>query len=293
MFAVRRSVFPRASGEVVMKKKRVLTFSASLCLVLLAIACSKPELKIEMEKIPYPFKKIAASEENPADYGPDDETVLDAIEGDMAPVPFSHFTHSSNAKDGYGIGCLECHHAADTPDDAMGCKDCHEQGESPEEALLGPDNNVRIELKNRTFTPVLFNHFAHASFEDDGYKIGCDRCHHVEGDHSPCADCHDEVAQRGKDGETIPKIKRALHLHCRNCHILSENPNAPTKCKGCHKLTRHERPKDMVALSRSYHVQCINCHQLVNAANKRTATSRKSTKTAPVTCAACHIPAQK
>ncbi|MBN2341442.1 MAG: hypothetical protein JXX29_00460 [Deltaproteobacteria bacterium] len=252
---------------------------------LLVGACSKPELVIEKEKVPFPYKQIAAGEENPADNGPDDETVLDSIKGDMDPVPFSHYTHASNAKDGYKIGCKECHHAADTPDDAAGCKDCHEQGDELEEALLGPDNNVRIELEeHRTITPVLFNHYAHASFKDDGYKIGCERCHHIEGDHSPCSDCHEDVAQRTEDGKVIPKIKRALHLHCRNCHIMSKNDNAPTECKGCHKLTRHEKPQEMVALSRSYHVQCINCHQLVNASAQ---------KQAPVKCDECHKPVKK
>lgn len=242
-------------------------------------SCAKPELKVELEKGPFPYNRIdSQGEENPADYGPDDSTVLDAVDGKWAPVPFSHYTHASNAKDGYGIDCLYCHHDAKTADDSTGCKDCHEQGDGANPALLGPDDNVRIQLTQQTITPVLFSHFSHASMDKDGYKIGCDRCHHVEGDFSKCAKCHKDAATR-KNGKIVPKLKRAFHLSCKNCHVLSNNKNATTECKGCHSNMRRTPPKALVALSRAYHVQCINCHQLVNAATQ---------KDAPVNCDRCH-----
>ena len=246
----------------------------------LLVACSKPDLVIEKNQTPFPFKPIAKGEGDPADYGPDDETVLNAIDGTYAPVPFRHFTHSSNAESGYGIDCLVCHHDAETADDAgTPCVDCHDADVGNDDALLGPDNNMNLELDEQTITATPFSHYSHASFVEGGYKISCERCHHMQGDMSPCSKCHKKLALRGADGKTVPKIKRAFHLQCRDCHIKSQNKNAPVTCTGCHRPMVYTKTKDVLPLSRSYHVMCINCHRQVNA---------NSYRTAPIACDGCH-----
>ncbi|MBN2530264.1 MAG: cytochrome c3 family protein [Deltaproteobacteria bacterium] len=255
----------------------------SICCLLL-VSCGKPELKVEKEKVSFPYKRIAKGDDNPGDYGPDDETVLNAIDGKYPPVPFSHFTHSSNADDGYGIDCLVCHHDAQTADDATTCTECHEPGDGADEALLGPDDNLRLEMKPQTITSTPFSHYTHASFQETGYRIGCHRCHHVAGDYSPCGTCHKELALPGDDGLTIPKLKRAFHMQCRDCHILSKNKKAPITCEGCHRPMKYIKSEDVLPLSRSYHVMCINCHQQVNDS---------AGKHAPVKCIGCHVPPTK
>ncbi len=252
--------------------------------VFLAASCTKPDLQVEKEKVPFPYKPIAKGEEDPGDNGPGDETVLDAIDGIYPPVPFSHFTHSSNAEGGYGIDCLVCHHDADDPDDSTSCTECHEPGESLDKALLGPDDNLRLEMKNKTITPTPFSHYTHASFGADGYRIACNRCHHVEGNTGPCSECHKELALRSEDGKTIPKLKRSFHMQCRDCHIHSQNRRAPITCEGCHRPMKYTKTEEMLPLSRSYHRMCINCHQQVNDS---------AGKKAPVKCAGCHVPGQK
>ena len=257
-----------------------VTVTFSFCLA----SCSKPDLVVEKQKTPFPYNPIAKGEENPGDLGPDDETVLNAIEGKFPSVPFSHFTHSSNGDGGYGIDCLVCHHDAESADDAgTPCGDCHEQGDGPNEALQGPDDNLIIEMTDKTITPTPFSHYSHASFDEGGYKIGCDRCHHVKGDLSACSKCHKQLAMRGEDGRTIPRLKRAFHMQCRNCHISSKNKNAPVTCKGCHRPMKYQKTDEKLPLSRAYHVMCIDCHQQVNAA---------AGKKAPVACAGCHVPEQ-
>ncbi|MBN2719016.1 MAG: cytochrome c3 family protein [Deltaproteobacteria bacterium] len=256
-----------------------------LCACMLFASCTKPDLVIEKDNAPMPYQRIAKGEENPADYGPDDDAVIDEIQGKYPAVPFSHFTHSSNADDGYGIGCLVCHHDVDKADDAgTPCGDCHEAGENRNNALNGPDDNLILSMKAKTITPTPFSHYSHASFDEGGYKISCDRCHHVKGDLSPCSECHRELAVRGADGQTVPRLKRAFHMQCRDCHILSKNKKAPVTCEGCHRPMTYVKSEDVLPLSRAYHVMCINCHQQVNAA---------AGKKAPIACAGCHVPKHK
>jgi hypothetical protein len=152
-----------------------------LCILVLpwitAAGCSKKRPSIPETQKDFPYKKIAKSNENPADYGPDDETILNAIKGKMKGVAFSHFTHASNAENGYAIPCKACHHKAKNNDDATACIDCHKVASSADDpAHSGPCDNLMLFDKKEKQKPVLFNHYTHAS--SNGYKIPCTKCHH-------------------------------------------------------------------------------------------------------------------
>ncbi len=233
-----------------------------------------------------PFARVPGGDADPADNGPDDSTVLEAMPGGYGKVKFSHFTHSSNGEKGYGVPCRDCHHATRAGEDpAEGCVGCHEVPGGDDPAHGGPDDVLVLVGDERhvdMIGPVPFNHFTHASAR--GYRLGCDRCHHT-GDKVACTDCHGEVAQTAGEGVVVPKAKRAFHLMCGRCHdaVKEQNPAtvAPTACDTCH-TTRGPRPMGgHLTLDRALHVMCIRCHEGVKQA-------KPDAKAPTRICADCH-----
>jgi hypothetical protein len=234
-------------------------------------------LKAEM-----PYKRIPAGEDDPGDNGPDDTTAMDAIKGETSPVAFSHFSHASNSKDGYGIPCGDCHHETPAGEDpGEGCADCHEPpaaGADP--ADQGPDDNLILARAGQKMVPVPLTHFNHASTSADGYKIPCDKCHHT-GDRVACTDCHEEA-----EGDIeMPSARRAFHLMCKGCHRDEKKKKAaakaPIECKDCHAPFKRVPSEDAVSLNRALHLQCIGCHIAVKQADDKAE--------APVrACDGCH-----
>jgi hypothetical protein len=234
----------------------------------------------------FPYQSVPSGGEDPGENGPDDETEMDAIEGEMGKVMFTHFTHASNSKKGYGIPCQTCHHQTPAGEDpGEGCVDCHEAPkEGADPANGGPEDNLILGSNNQETMPVPFNHFTHTS--SDGYKLACSQCHHT-GENIACSDCHKQLAMMGEDDQIIPKAKRAFHLQCKGCHQAIEKNQldtiAPTACKECHNdrnLLRVKEDEDL-ALNRALHIQCIGCHQGVNRA-------KPEAKAPTENCTGCH-----
>lgn len=234
-----------------------------------------------------PFERIAEGGEDPADNGPDDSTVVEAVVGGVGAVKFRHFTHASSAKAGFGVPCQACHHATPAGEEPVeGCVDCHEPpapGADP--ADLGPENNLVLTGEGQDLArnaAVPFNHYSHASSR--GYKIVCDRCHHT-GDLVQCTDCHADTAKRTEEGAVVPKGKRAFHRLCLGCHeaLVDSDPAspAPVECQGCHSDEGPARLAGHLTLNRAYHISCVGCHTGVAAA--------KSDAKGPTRdCAGCH-----
>ena len=232
-----------------------------------------------------PFKRIPGGDEDPGDNGPDDSTELSGVPGDMGKVAFTHFTHASNSKKGYGIPCRECHHTTPRGEDpSQGCTDegCHYPSEKTyDPAHAGPDDNMLLIGDDpAAVAPVAFNHFTHAS--SSGYKTACTQCHHT-GDLIGCSECHEKIATKADDGKVIPKTKRAFHLKCNGCHqaIKKTDPDsiAPVKCEDCHGGRTPARLPGSLTLERAYHLSCVGCHNRVKMAG---------TGTPPVDCGDCH-----
>jgi len=219
-----------------------------------------------------PFERLATGGENPAENGPDDDTISETVLGGLGGVKFPHFTHASNAAGGFGVPCRVCHHTApegELPD--TGCTDCHEVPKSgADPADLGPDDNLWLVSDKQDLSqtaPVIFNHYTHASSR--GYKIACERCHHTA-DLVQCVDCHAAIAKKSEEGEVVPKAKRAFHRMCLGCHeaLMDSDPTspAPIDCEGCHNEQGPERLAVHLTLNRAYHLSCVGCHQDAAAA---------------------------
>lgn len=229
------------------------------------------------------FARLAQGGENPADYGPDDSMVIDGGQGERLGVPFAHYKHASNAQDGFGVPCAACHHTA-KPDEmpSDGCSACHGSAEDGDPASSGPDNNMLLGIvQTGRMRPVAFNHFTHAS--TSGYKLSCDSCHHT-GDLITCDSCHGAVPQKGSDGKIAPKLKRAFHRQCQQCHhsLTAANPSAvaPTSCKGCHTGEVLARRPGHLPRGRAFHLSCTTCHQKDRLA--------RPTSRGPTSCDGCH-----
>ncbi len=222
-----------------------------------------------------PFERIPGGDEDPGDNGPDDSTELSAVPGDMGKVAFTHFTHASNSKKGYGIPCRTCHHTTPPDEDpAQGCtgEGCHYPSEkTPDPAHAGPDDNMLLLGDDSATAPVAFNHFTHAS--SHGYKTACTQCHHT-GDLIGCSECHEKIATKDDDGKVIPKTKRAFHLKCNGCHeaIKKSDPDskAPVKCADCHGGSAPARLPGSLTLERAYHLSCVGCHNRAKMAGMGT-----------------------
>ncbi len=272
-----------------MRFERCLGLTA-VCGLILVLACGGERVAPAPTKTKtlgtLPYQRIPAGGENPGDNGPDDETEMDGIQGEMGKVVFTHFTHASNSKKGYGIPCQTCHHQTPEGEDpGEGCVDCHEvPEEGADPANGGPDDNLILGSDSQETMPVPFNHFTHTS--SDGYKLGCTVCHHT-GENVACSDCHKQIAMMGETDQVIPKAKRAHHLVCKNCHqsFKKSQPDtkAPTDCKGCHNSRNLLQVKDGedLPLNRALHIQCIGCHQAVNNAEPEAKAPAES-------CDGCH-----
>ncbi len=268
---------------------RCLALTA-VCGLLLVLGCVGDKIAPAPNKTKargtFPYQRIPAGEDDPGENGPDDETEMDAIPGEMGKVIFSHFTHASNGEEGYGIPCRTCHHETPAGEDpGEGCVDCHQvPKEGADPANGGPDDNLILGSDSQVTVPVPFNHFSHAS--SDGYKVACSQCHHT-GEKSPCSDCHKPLAMLGEDDQVVIKVKRAFHLVCKGCHQATKknqpDTEAPTDCKGCHNNRNLLTIKDGedLALNRALHIQCIGCHQDVNRA-------KPEAKAPTVSCSGCH-----
>ncbi len=268
-------------------------WSITFCLFCCALvsSCSvdtsrtpKPALEPAKPNAALPYKRIPSGKEDPGENGPDDSTELNAVKGETEMVPFSHFTHASNSKNGYGIPCRTCHHQTDEGEEpGEGCVDCHMLPEADAGvAHTGPDDSLLLFREEQKIAPVLFSHFTHAS--KDGYKIACDQCHHT-GDNSACTDCHERFDEWEDDGKVVPKSWHAYHLQCKGCHkeTLKAKPaaKAPIKCKGCHGERNVIPKEDELELDRALHLQCIGCHIKVNRASL---TAKAPTRE----CGGCH-----
>ncbi len=207
----------------------------------------------------------------------------------MHEAQFSHSGHT-----GYGYACTECHHTtAEGSAPAEGCSDCHpvaEEGSDP--AHKGPEDNTRLQGENQCLqelAAVPFNHFTHASA--DGYKLACTSCHHT-GDTVPCSDCHDQIARLTPEGAVKPKLKRAVHLVCKNCHssIAKNNPAtpAPVACEQCHSERTLARLPGALTHERAMHLSCIGCHAAAVGPPARQ--DQAEHPSAPTQCIGCHIP---
>ncbi|MBU1702291.1 MAG: cytochrome c family protein [Candidatus Eisenbacteria bacterium] len=255
-----------------MIRERLFT-AAALCGLILALGCGQGDKAVSTEsgisEWSLPYQRIPTGGEDPAEYGPDDSTVLAEMPGNMGEVGFSHFTHASNAMNGYRIPCRVCHHnVAEGEDPGERCADCHRPPHDGDPAHGGPDDNMLFIGKNQDpakVLPVPFTHFSHAS--NQGHKIACETCHHT-GDLMACSECHQaDVSLVSEKGKFIPKMKRAAHLKCKGCHqaVNDRHPEAPAPitCKGCHTLEAPRRLAGPLSLDRAYHLDCIGCHQRV------------------------------
>lgn len=237
------------------------------------------------------YSQISTEGEDPAEYGPGDETELDAVKLGAAKVVFSHFTHASNTEKGYKVPCRVCHHTTPEGQDVeSGCSGCHTAPKIDDDpALYGPEDNLVLDItEDNSRQPVRFTHFRHAS--KHGYKQLCSSCHHT-GDLISCDSCHTEVAMDAGDGKSIPKLKRAFHLQCIGCHEAAQknapDSRAPLSCDDCHRgrttvyAVGHLTTGGRLSLPRVYHLQCIGCHQDVR--------DRRPTAKAPTRqCTGCH-----
>jgi mono/diheme cytochrome c family protein len=92
------------------------------------------------------------------------------------------------------------------------------------------------------------------------------------------------VAQKGHDGKTVPKLKRAFHRQCQQCHhsLAAANPaaRAPTSCKSCHTGEVLPRRPGPLPRARAFHLSCITCHQKDRLA--------RPTSRGPIFCDGCH-----
>jgi len=89
----------------------------------------------------------------------------------------------------------------------------------------GAEPAGKVELRLYQKRPVTFDHKGHAK------RIGdCQKCHHMSkpGDEEKCSECH----QVKRDGDT-PSFREALHLKCRNCHMI-DGKKVKGSCKECH-----------------------------------------------------------
>lgn len=237
------------------------------------------------------YPQISTEGEDPAEYGPGDETELDAVKLGASKVVFSHFTHASNTEKGYKIPCRLCHHTTPEGQDVeSGCSGCHSSPKIDDDpALYGPEDNLVLDItEDHRRQPVRFTHFRHAS--KHGYKQLCSSCHHT-GDLVSCDSCHNEVAMDAGDGKSIPKLKRAFHLQCIGCHEAAQksapDSRAPLSCDDCHRgrttvyAVGHLTTGGQLSLPRVYHLQCIGCHQDVR---ERTPAAKAPTRQ----CTGCH-----
>lgn len=272
-------------------RRALWTIAIALASALAYCGCvgDKPEASQAgaAELPPMPFDRVAKGGDNPAENGPDDETISETVPGGLGGVKFPHFTHASNAANGFGVPCRVCHHTTpegEEPDE--GCSTCHEVPRSgADPADLGPDDNLWLvgddQDLDRT-APVVFNHFTHAS--NRGYKIACERCHHTS-DLIQCGDCHAEIAKLSETGEIVPKAKRAFHRLCLDCHeaLVDSDPAspAPIDCDGCHDENGPQRLKVHLTLNRAYHISCVGCHQDALAA-------KPDSKGPTRDCSGCH-----
>ena len=109
---------------------------------------------------------------------------------------FDHDTHAD--EDGYGIDCIECHHAwdEDSDEDPVSCGECHEEVSDDPDML----NLV------------------------DAFHQQCIGCHEEDGTApTDCSACHKPA-----------KKSDALHAQCIECH--EESGTAPVACTECHIL---------------------------------------------------------
>lgn len=126
-------------------------------------------------------------------------------------------------------------------------------------AAVQPPREVRIDILEDRYGPVLFDHELH-----DGYA-SCVECHHHVAGAPPsdplCLPCHKEgrdlaeigcrrchavdryaAGQTGKTGRTMvyhddtPGLIGAYHLNCISCHTVIGT--GPTGCEGCHEKHR-------------------------------------------------------
>jgi hypothetical protein len=265
-----------------------LALSIGCVIAILGCGGEQPADTADEEPLPaLPFERISSDGDDPAENGPDDDTVIEAVPGGVGGVKFPHFTHASNAKAGFGVPCRSCHHTAAAGEDpAEGCVDCHEApavGADP--ADLGPEDNLVLagDGQDLAANPAVgFNHFSHASSR--AYKIACERCHHT-GDPVQCTECHQPIAKRTDEGQVVPKGKRAFHRLCLGCHeaLVDSDPSspAPGECAGCHSETGPKRLGGHLTLNRAYHFSCVGCHTGVARAKPETR--------APIrACTVCH-----
>jgi hypothetical protein len=271
------------------RAESTIALAAACALALVGCGGDKQEpAAAEAEEVPaMPFARIAKIGGDPAENGPGDDTISETVPGGLGGVKFPHFTHASNAANGFGVPCRVCHHTTPEGEDPdTGCATCHEVPKSgADPADLGPDDNLWLVGDQQDLTktsPVIFNHYTHAS--NRGYKIACERCHHTS-DLVQCVDCHASIAKRTDEGAIVPKAKRAFHRLCLACHeaLVDSDPNspAPVDCEGCHNEEGPERLAVHLTLNRAYHISCVGCHQDVVAA--------KPDSEAPTRdCSGCH-----
>jgi len=95
--------------------------------------------------------------------------------------------------------------------------------------------------KKKRKGPVEFSHLEHAQ----NYGLSCWDCHHdyKDGENvwvpwgttQKCSECHDPQIKK----DNIPRLQKAFHLNCRNCHKelqkKGENTGPYRECSGCHQ----------------------------------------------------------
>ncbi len=88
-----------------------------------------------------------------------------------------------------------------------------------------PKDKDVITLKSKK-GDVTFTHSKHMAAKG----VTCTTCHHTYKEGDTVKSCH---ACHGVD-ENAPKVMKAFHKQCRDCHKKAEGKKAPTKCKECH-----------------------------------------------------------
>ena len=144
-----------------------------------------------------------------------------------------HYKHHSQ----YPLNCQECH-LCKNPTAAKPClKICPKfvrKGVSAKHTLKEAPKIIVIDTLANQYTPVVFDHYLHASMAQ--MNGGCTSCHHHNppGKILPCSTCHQKGVKRTDLSK--PSLKGAYHQLCISCH-REWNSEWQTKsnCTTCHK----------------------------------------------------------
>jgi len=156
-------------------------------------------------------------------------------------VFFSTCGYATNhsAAVGDNSNCKKCH-TCDKPTTQDACLYAcprHKTTASNHSSSEGPDIVTFKEIADK-FTPVKFNHRAHANMSMLGVEK-CSFCHHYTPPTKipPCRDCHTKNSSDLKQ----PGLKGAYHRQCLGCHREWSHEN---KCFSCHESAKKDAPLD-------------------------------------------------